>query len=195
MKNRLVMLSALGLLVLGSTLVLAHPHFNKTVTVKLPSGVEATITYNTTPANETHAANTPVGSFVTPRRPQLKLSAEAKSGPVTIPAGAYVIGAIKNSADDWTMALYPADAPRGGATDMSKMIKLESMYSAKAGKAEHMLIDITPGKGRFEGRAVLTLHFSHLTGTRRDRPLNGALTGLSLRAPLGTIVRASHRGL
>jgi len=28
--------------------------------------------------------------------------------------------------------------------------------------AEHMLIDITPGTGGFEGRAVLTLHFGNL---------------------------------
>ncbi len=27
------------------------------------------------------------------------------------------------------------------------------------GSADHMLIDITPGSGKFEGKAVLTLHF------------------------------------
>ena len=29
--------------------VVAHPHFNKTVTAKLPSGADVTITYNTVP--------------------------------------------------------------------------------------------------------------------------------------------------
>ena len=33
----------------------AHPHFNKTITADLPGGVQAVITYNTTPANETRA--------------------------------------------------------------------------------------------------------------------------------------------
>ena len=160
MRNRLVLLSAL-MLILGATLVLGHPHFNKTVTVKLPSGAEATITYNTVPANEMHAAKAAVGSFTSVRRPQLKLSAEVKAGSATIPAGAYVIGAIKNSADDWTMALYPADAPRT-PVDMTKLIKLDSVYTPKAGKAEHMLIDITPGAGKLASRAVLTLHFGEL---------------------------------
>jgi hypothetical protein len=42
---------------------------------------------------------------------------------------------------------------------MSKVIKLDSMYSGDEGTAEHMLVDITPGAGKFEGKAVLTLHF------------------------------------
>ena len=50
---------------------------------------------------------------------------------------------------------------------MSKVIKLDSMYSSSDGTAEHMLIDITPGHGKFEGKAVLTLHFGamFLAGT------------------------------
>ena len=42
---------------------------------------------------------------------------------------------------------------------MANVVKLESNYNGKAGSAEHMLIDITPGSGKLEGRAVLTLHF------------------------------------
>jgi hypothetical protein len=145
-----------------AALALAHPHFNKTITVKLPSGVEATIAYNTTPANETHAQNAEVGAFVTPRQPKLTLAAELKVGSVALPAGTYVIGAIKNGADDWTMALYPGQIARGEKPDMSKMIKLDSMYSSAEGNAEHMLIDVTPGHGKFEGKAVLTLHFGSL---------------------------------
>jgi len=161
MKQRLAWTMS-ATLALGCAALLAHPHFNKTVTAKLPSGVEATVTYNTTPANETHAANAAVGSFVTPRRPRLKLAGEVMAGGVTIPAGEYVIGVIKNGANDWTMALAPGDAPRGAPVDMSKVIKLESAYSGSEGTAAHMLIDITPGKGKFEGRAVLTLHFGKL---------------------------------
>jgi hypothetical protein len=140
----------------------AHPHFNKTVTAKLPSGADATITYNTTPANEVHASKAAVGTFVTPRRPMLKLSAEVKAGAVTIPAGEYTIGVIKNSETDWTMALYAGAVERGATPDVAKTIKLESEFSAKHGPAEHMLIDITPGDGKLAGRAVLTLHFGTL---------------------------------
>ena len=92
----------------------------------------------------------------------LKLSAEIKAGAVTIPAGEYTIGVIKNSEKDWTMALYPGAVARGETPDVAKTIKLDSMFSSAHGPAEHMLVDITPGHGKLEGRAVLTLHFGNL---------------------------------
>lgn len=162
MKRSSAFLLVLGLVLVGASLVLGHPHFNKTIVVKLPGGGEATITYNTVPANETHALSAAIGSFLTPRQPKVKLSVEVKAGSIAIPVGEYVIGAIKNSDKDYTMALYPGVIPRGTSPDMSKMIKLESMYSSIEGKADHLLIDITPGKGNFEGRAVLTLHFGSM---------------------------------
>src|SRR3954451_5258977 len=154
--------SAALVLALAAGPALAHPHFNKTVTVKLPSGVEATVTYNTTPANEIHATNAKVGTFVTPRRPMLKLSGELKAGAMTIPAGEYTIGVIKNSETDWTMALYPGATSPSTVVDVAKTIKLESAFSKDKGTAEHMLVDISPGSGKLDGRAVLTLHFGTL---------------------------------
>ena len=153
---------ATAALLAGALLVMGHPHFNKTVTAALPGGAEATITYNTTPSNEMHAAKTPVGEFVTPRRPRLKLSAELKAGSVVIPAGEYIIGVVKNGDKDWVMALYSGQIQRGEKPDSAKVLKLESMYAEDVGKAPHMLIDISPGWGKFEGRAVLTLHFGSL---------------------------------
>jgi hypothetical protein len=147
---------------LVASTALAHPHFNKTVTATLGPGVEVTISYNTTPANEVHAQNAKVGEFVTPRRPVLKLSAELKSEKATLPAGEYTIGVIKNAEKDWTLALYPGRLQRADTPDPAKAIRLESMFSADHGTAEHMLIDVTPGHGKFEGKAVLTLHFGGL---------------------------------
>jgi hypothetical protein len=158
--KRAAVVGILGGFVAGTAL--AHPHFNKTVTATLGQGVEVTITYNTTPANEAHAQNAKVGEFVTPRRPVLKLGAELKSEKVTLPAGEYTIGVIKNGDKDWTLALYPGRLARDQAADSAKAIKLESMFSGDKGTAEHMLIDITPGHGKFEGKAVLTLHFGSL---------------------------------
>jgi len=147
---------------LVASTALAHPHFNKTVTATLAPGVEVTITYNTTPANETHAQTAKVGEFITPRRPVIKLSAELKNATTTLPAGEYTIGVIKNAEKDWTLALYPGRLQRADVPDSAKAIRLESMFSADHGTAEHMLIDITPGHGKFEGKAVLTLHFGSL---------------------------------
>jgi hypothetical protein len=154
----------------------AHPHFNKTITAKLPSGIEATIVYNTTPANEVRAAEAPVGTFVTPRRPLLKLSGPLETGSATVPAGDYTIGVIKNGEKDWTMALYPGALGREDKPDVAKAIKLESVFSADHGVAEHMLIDITPGSAKFQGRAVLTLHFGGLF-------LSGALSPAAPASP------------
>ena len=155
--------SGLGVLaVLVASVALAHPHFNKTITATVPPGVEVTITYNTTPANEAHAQSAKVGEFVTPRRPGLKLAAELKTEKGTLAAGEYTIGVIKNGEKDWSLALYPGRLQRGDTPDSTKAIRLDSMFSADKGTAEHMLIDVTPGHGKFEGKAVLTLHFGTL---------------------------------
>ena len=37
-----------------------------------------------------------------------------------------------------------------------------AMFSGDGGTAGHMLLDLTPGDGKFEGKAVLTLHFGSL---------------------------------
>lgn len=145
--------------VLAPGLSLAHPHFNKTVTCQLPGGAEATIIYQTVPANMAHAEEAAVGAFVTPRRPTFKLSAPVTVGSVTIPAGEHTIGVVKNGASDWSMALYKGGLPPRTEPDMANVIKLDSMYIANDGQADHLLIDITPGSGKFEGKAVLTLHF------------------------------------
>src|SRR5262245_22893096 len=159
MKRSLSMLACLGLAAVAS----AHPHFNKTITADLPGGVQAVITYNTTPANEGRATSAPVGVFTSPRNPKLKLSADLKAGDKLIAsAGEYVIGVIKNSDTDWTMALYNGTIARGAQPDPAKVVKLESIFEAKVAPADHMLIDVTPGHGKFEGRAVLTLHFGTL---------------------------------
>jgi hypothetical protein len=69
---------------------------------------------------------------------------------------------IKNAEKDWTLALYPGRLQRSDTPDPTKAIRLESVFSADHGTADHMLIDVTPGHGKFEGKAVLTLHFGSL---------------------------------
>lgn len=158
-----------GFILLCTTALLAHPHMRKTVTIELAEGVKATVSYQTTPANETLAQEAEIGAFVVPRGPRLELSGEVKAGSVTLPAGEYTIGVIKNSASDWTMGLYPGQLGRRDTPDMSKVIKLDSMFSSSGEPAAHMEIDIKPGHGKFEGKAVLTILFGKLS-------LSGALS-------------------
>lgn len=159
---RILSVLCMLVLLLAPSFSLAHPHFNKSVNAKLPNGAEATIAYNTTPANLEHASSAPAGTFVTPRHPSIELSAAISSGGTEIAAGKYTIGVIKNGDDDWTMALYKGGLNRGDTPDMANVVKLDSMYSSDMGSADHMLIDITPGHGKFEGKAVLTLHFGSM---------------------------------
>ena len=162
MKRPLTFSLALSLLLVGAAWVLAHPHITKSVSAKLPSGADASVTYTTVPANEDYAKKAAAGSFLTPRRPKLKLMAEVKAGNITLAAGDYTIGAIKNGEKDFIMALFPGETPRTGAPDMSKVIKLDSQFDTAHGKAEHLNVDIMPGSGKFEGKVVLTLHFGTL---------------------------------
>jgi len=157
------------LILVGATLVIAHPHFDKKVTAQLPGGVEASIIYQTVPANEEHTRNAEVGSFITPRSPRLALSGELVVGSTTIPAGELIIGVVKNGPEDWTLALYPGQLGRGQAPESSELIKLDSMYWKTEDVFEHLTIDITPGHGRHEGKVVLTIHFGTLA-------LHGALS-------------------
>jgi hypothetical protein len=147
---------------LTAAVLAAHPHFRKTLTVELPGGAEAVLSYQTTPANLTLAEEAQTGVLIVPRRPSLTLSADLTAGGVTIPAGEYTIGVIKNGEKDWTMALYPGMLGRRQEPDMSKVIRLDSEFSDSQGAANHMLLDINAGEGSFEGRAVLTMHFGTL---------------------------------
>lgn len=158
-----------GLILLCTTALLAHPHMRKTVTIELAEGIKATVSYQTAPANETLAQEAEIGTFVVPRGPRMELSGEVKAGSVTLPAGEYTIGVIKNSASDWTMGLYPGRLGRRDTPDMSKVIKLDSMFSSSGEPVGHMEIDIKPGHGKFEGKAVLTILFGKLS-------LSGALS-------------------
>ena len=134
----------------------------------LPSEVEASISYVTVPSNETPYKNAEIGNFLVPDDPRLRISTELKSmregagslgKPEAIPAGEHTIGTLKNSSDDWTLAIYPGTPTTGAAPGMSKLIKLISDYSRSDGRKDHLLIDIVPGDDELDGKAVLTIRF------------------------------------
>ena len=147
-----------GLLVMGTSLV-SHPHFRKTVSTKLGSA-DVKISYQTVTGNESYARAAAVGQFLSPRAPQFENSAELTGAGVSIPQGTYTVGVVKNGENDWSMVLYPGRP--GSSMDMDRAIILDSMFSTELGTAEHILIDITPGQGKHEGLATLTIHFGSL---------------------------------
>ena len=154
----------LAVLLLAATALMAHPHFSKSVELKIGE-VEVTLKYFTAPANLEHVKSIEAGAF-NPGFGQIELSADLTVGDTTIPAGQYQIGAIKNGDKDWTLALYPGRVPRGETADISKVIKLHSSFSDSQGNSGHVYFDILPGQGEMEGKAVLIWHFGplHLEG-------------------------------
>jgi len=151
-------IAVFSFIALATSLLWAHPHFPKEVTAELPSGATATIKYTTVPSNESHAVNAAIGSFVTPRGPQITFSADVKSCSTTIAAGAYTIVVIKDGDNAWTLALHPGQVNRRSPADPAKLIKLDSEFR-KAENVEHLSVDIVPGHGRLEGKTVLSLRF------------------------------------
>ena len=91
----------------------------------------------------------------------LKVSASLKAGSVSIPAGTYQVGAVKKG-DGWTMVLYPGEVGNGEQPDLSRAIRLDSQFDASGDPVEHLVVDLGPGWGSSEGKAVVLMGFGNL---------------------------------
>lgn len=155
MKRMLI----LAVVLLSATALVAHPHFQKTTSAQLTEDVEVSLTFFTIPANMEHLATIANGDFVSPGLPKFKSTTAITAGMATIPAGTYTVGVIKNGSEDWTMALSPGELAFGASPDMSKLIKLDSAFFKSNDDSGHLVVDIFPGEGKFEGKAVILLGF------------------------------------
>jgi hypothetical protein len=149
----------LAAVMLTATALVAHPHFQKTTSAKLTDDLEVSISFFTVPANMDHVANVGNGEFVSPGLPKFKNSSAITAGGATVPAGTYTVGVVKNGAEDWTMVLSPGELGFGESPDMSKLIELDSAFMKGNDDTGHLVVDIFPGAGKFEGKAVITLGF------------------------------------
>lgn len=148
------------LVLLTATVVVAHPHFQKTTSVNLGEN-KVSVSFFTVPANMSHLDGVADGDFVSPGQPRLEVAANLKAGSATIPAGTYQVGAVKKGSG-WTMVLYPGQVGRGEKPDLSKAITLDSQFNKSAEPVEHLVVDIGPGWGSSEGKAVLAIGFGNL---------------------------------
>ena len=152
-------LSIVAVVLLAATVLAAHPHFQKTTTAKLSGDVEVSLSFTTVPANMAHLDGIANGDFVSPGLPRFETGTALTAGSASVPAGTYTVGAVKNGADDWTMVLSPGELGFNDSPDMSKLIKLDSDYMTSQDNTEHLVVDIFPGEGKFEGKAVILLGF------------------------------------
>ena len=148
------------LVLFTASVVVAHPHFRKKISVTMGDN-EVSVSFFTVPANMSHLEGLKDGQYVSPGRPSLKIGADLKGGSATIPAGTYQVGAVKKGAG-WTMVLYPGELGRGEQPDLAKAIKLDSQFNKSSETAEHLVVDIGPGWGKNEGKAVVLLGFGNL---------------------------------
>ena len=154
-------------LLLGSlslTLVLAHPHIGKKVSVKI-GGTDVSVQYSTSPANMSRLEGVAVGDFVTTGA-RLTLGGELNAGGATLAAGDYVVGTVRKGKSNWTMVLYPGSLGRGESPDKSKLVELGSAFSGDMAHVDHISLDLAPGSGSMAGKVVLVWRFGplHLTG-------------------------------
>ena len=55
------------------------------------------------------------------------------------------------------MVLYPGKLDRGEKPDLSKVIKLDSQFNTSPEPVAHLVVDIGPGSGTSEGKAVVLI--------------------------------------
>ena len=60
------------------------------------------------------------------------------------------------------MALHPGRLRQREVAVTPTLILLDTVFSDSNGSSDHLVIDFSPGTGRFEGKVVLTLHLGTL---------------------------------
>ena len=57
------------------------------------------------------------------------------------------------------MVLSPGELAFGDSPDMSKLVKLDSMFTQGNDPTGHLIVDVFPGEGKFDGKAVILIGF------------------------------------
>jgi hypothetical protein len=162
MIKRTPLAASLLLVCLAGTMV-AHPHFNKTVTAAV-KGLELKLSYYTLPHNPKHLEGIKEGFVFHCGRAKLNVAGEITVGSSKLAPGAYLLRAKAKSADEWTLVLIPeAQAGDPQNPDISKGIALETKSFTKQSELHHLDLNLTGGHGDTDGKLLVTVAF----GSRR----------------------------
>lgn len=162
MKKTTVLVASLVLVCLASTMV-AHPHFNKSVTASV-KGLELKLTYYTLPYNAKHLEGIKEGFVFHCGRAKLNVAGEITMGSTKLGTGTYLLRAKAKSADEWTLVLIPeAQAGDPQNPDVSKGIALETRSFTKQSELHHLDLNLTGGHGDTDGKLLVSVAF----GSRR----------------------------
>ncbi len=158
------------LVVLAAALVNAHPHFRKAVVAKLPD-LEIRLEYITYPWNPSHLSEVKEGFIFSCGNATVELSRPVSDGTKEIAAGKYLLRARAKDVDHWTLLLVPPPPDRNTPPDMAKAIELETKTLTGRPVNDHLSLDISPGHGETDGKALFVLSWG-------DRQLEGVLADL-----------------
>ena len=162
MKKRNMLTVSLMVICLAATMI-AHPHFNKTVTASV-KGLELKLTYFTLPYNAKHLEGIKEGFVFHCGRAKLNVAGEMTVGSAKLGAGSYLLRAKAKSADEWTLILVPeSEAGDPQKPDLSKAIALDSKSFSKQSELHHLDLNLTGGHGDSDGKLLVTVSF----GSRR----------------------------
>ena len=157
------MLTVVLMVVCLAGTIIAHPHFNKTVTASV-KGLELKLTYFTLPYNAKHLEGIKEGFVFHCGRAKLNVAGEMTVGSAKLGAGSYLLRAKAKSADEWTLILVPeAEAGDPQKPDLSKGIALDTKSFSKQSELHHLDLNLTGGHGDTDGKLLVTVSF----GSRR----------------------------
>ena len=143
---------------LAATLI-AHPHFTKTVAAKTPEG-EISLSFMTYPYSDDHLAQVSEGFVFHCGRAKLTSTAALSAAGQPIPAGDYLVRAVANSVDDWTLILIPAEGmENSNSADLSKGMRLSSRTQTGLPSSHHLDVDLYSGHDETDGKLILAVSF------------------------------------
>ena len=160
MKQKILILLVAFLLV---HIVVAHPHFKKTVVADM-RGKAVKLEFTTYPFNEAHLSEVQKGFVFHCGTALLSITADATSGKTSVPAGEYILRAQANSLDDWTLILVPAAGVENSyEVDVSNGIRLDSSTLTGQPSSHHLSLDLNSGHGATEGKLILSVAYGERT--------------------------------
>jgi len=156
MKKQL--LSVVLVLLLGGLLI-AHPHFSKTVTADLDGRV-LKLHYTTYPYSESHLAEVTPGFVFHCGRATLNIEGAVGSAGQPIPPGEYLVRAIAKSVDDWNLVLVPAStAPTSSPIAVAQGITLPTTTTTGLPVSHHLDLDLYSGHDATDGKLIVSVSF------------------------------------
>lgn len=166
LRSRLVAVASLGLLCLGAASVGApdraapvpHPHFPKTLICEVPKGPTITVKHLTVTFDKDGAAKMKAGQAWHLAGATFETDADLVVGGQQVAAGKYALSA-RRSEQGWELTLHEG---KGFSRPQRDALVLETEFTPKTLKFEHLSCDIQPGGDKKNTQLFLDVRFDEM---------------------------------